>query len=116
MDVTAFRRHVEEPKPELFETTLVAASLAGPIVWLTQLTVAFALVGPLCQAQLRWPLHVVTAVGLAVVAAAVVLCWRRRHAEEPVRRIATSGVVLGVFFTLVMAALHLPVVLLHPCL
>jgi hypothetical protein len=115
MDVT-LRRHVEEPKPEVFDKVLVAATLAGPLVWLAQLTVAFALVGPLCQAQLRWPLHVVTATGIAVVALSVALCWRRRDAEEPVRRIATGGVVLGVFFALVMAALHLPVVLLHPCL
>jgi hypothetical protein len=117
MDVK-LRAHVEEPLPELPrpEKLLVIASLAGPTVWLTQLTVAFSLVGPLCQAQLRWPMHLVTLAALVVVVAATAYCWRRRETPgAPHRRIAASGVALGAFFAVLVLALELPTLLLHPC-
>jgi hypothetical protein len=121
MDVSRLAAHVESPKPELRspDKVLVTAALAGPLVWLSQLTVAFALVGPLCQWQQRWPLHVTTAVALALVVAAVVVCWRRARTpgtSDPARRLATAGAALGTFFAVLVVALELPVVLLHPCL
>ena len=119
------------------------ALLLAPLIALSQLSIAYALVSPSCAAQDRTGLHAVAAVSLLVVLAMTLLAWLewRRSGSEPrhgadrreaptlpaVTRadsadvgerpsfVAQIGVVVGALSALVSIALWLPIWLLSPC-
>ena len=117
------------------------ALLLAPLVALSELSIAYALVSPSCASQDRTLLHAVAAVSLFLVLAMTVLAWREWHtdgsgngldarqrvtlptvtradsaeaAERP-RFVAQIAVVVGALSALVSIALWLPVWVLSPC-
>jgi len=118
------------------------ALLLAPLIALSELSIAYALVSPSCASQDRTGLHAVAAVSLFLALALTVLAWREWHgddlptaaadgphglaaptvtradsadaAERP-RFVAQIGVVVGALSTLVSIALWLPVWVLSPC-
>jgi len=119
------------------------ALLLAPLIALSELSIAYALVSPSCASQDRTSLHAVAAVSLLLALALTVLAWRewqgddlprapaadprQRHAAPTVTRadsadaaerprfVAQIGVVVGALSTLVSIALWLPVWVLSPC-
>ena len=55
---------------------LWAGLLAGPIAWLSILEIKFIIVPWACAANLKWPLYIVTLLGLAVTAGGFLLALR----------------------------------------
>jgi hypothetical protein len=115
-----------EPKaPELGrgDRLLLAATLAGPLAWLLQLGIGYALIGPVCARQSRWPLHAVTWAALAAIAVGVMACWRRwtvpngtAPGRSPRRALAAAGVASGLFFAILVLAFAIPLFVLEPCI
>jgi hypothetical protein len=120
------------------------ALLLAPLVALSQLSIAYALVSPACASQDRTGLHAVAALSLLLVLVLTALAWRdwrgpaassREGADAPQRSagvptvtradsadaterpqfIAQIAVVVGAISTLVSVALWLPVWVLSPC-
>ena len=117
------------------------ALLLAPLVALSELSIAYALVSPSCASQDRTLLHAVAAVSLLLVLAMTVLAWREWNAggsgdgldarqrvtlptvtradsadaDERPRFVAQIAVVVGALSTLVSIALWLPVWVLSPC-
>ena len=119
------------------------ALLLAPLIALSELSIAYALVSPSCASQDRTLLHAVAAVSLFLVLAMTVLAWREwqgvdaipvqgvgaphasaaptvtradcADAAERPRFVAQMAVVVGALSTLVSIALWLPVWLLSPC-
>jgi hypothetical protein len=67
------------------------ALLLAPLIALSELSIAYALVSPSCASQDRTLLHAVAAVSLFLVLAMTVLAWREWHGDGDV-----SGVGVGV--------------------
>jgi uncharacterized membrane protein YhaH (DUF805 family) len=90
--------------------------LSGPIVWFAVLEIKFILVPWTCAADAKWPLYLVSACALALIAASEVLSvrnWRETGRGEPDERhgviprsrfLAASGMILSGFFFLVIIA------------
>ena len=118
------------------------ALLLAPLIALSELSIAYALVSPACASQDRTLLHAVAAVSLFLVLAMTVLAWREWHADgladhradagasvavptvtradsaDPAERprfVAQMAVVVGALSTLVSIALWFPVWVLSPC-
>ena len=119
------------------------ALLLAPLIALSELSIAYALVSPSCASQDRTLLHAVAAVSLFLVLAMTVLAWREwrgdvdgsgvgvdalprvavpgvtradsADAAERPRFVAQMAVVVGALSTLVSVALWLPVWVLSPC-
>ena len=119
------------------------ALLLAPLISLSQLSIAYALVSPACASQDRSSLHAVGAVSLLLVLLLTALAWRdwrgpaaagrsdadprlapalptvtradSADAAERPRFIAQIAVVVGAISTLVSIALWLPVWMLSPC-
>jgi len=119
------------------------ALLLAPLIALSELSIAYALVSPSCASQDRTSLHAVAAVSVFLALALTVLAWREWHgddlprapaadarqglaaptvtradsadaAERP-RFVAQIAVVVGALSALVSIALWLPVWVLSPC-
>jgi len=119
------------------------ALLLAPLIALSELSIAYALVSPSCASQDRTLLHAVAAASLFLVLAMTALAWREWHgdgvsssdgldarqtaavptvtradsadaAERP-RFVAQIAVVVGALSTLVSIARWLPVWVLSPC-
>jgi hypothetical protein len=106
---------------------LLTGLLAGPLAWLLDLEVSYALASQACpDDHLSW-LRLVPAAALALVAAGLVsagVCFRRlrTHADEEGGRpddrayfMAVSGLVMSALFALVILAGAIPRFLLGPC-
>ena len=61
-----------------------ASIIVAPLVFLTNLSLVYALVPLACQSQQTWPLHLSNAVSLVFAIIASLLAWRAmRRAEAP---------------------------------
>jgi hypothetical protein len=108
-------------------TMLVAGVLLGPLAWLLDLQVSYALVKWACRADARSVLGVTAAGSLTLVTAGAWLswrCWRRLRAEASpeggglVDRsyfLALAGLGLNGLFALLVFASLVPRYVLSPC-
>jgi hypothetical protein len=102
--------------------------LGGPISWLTQFQLRYALVPWVCSSQNLFALHITSLVFLLLTIAGGLVCWRdwrRRGAKWPCE--LESGPaqrdlflsLLGMFstglFSLLIIAQAIPAFLLDPC-
>ena len=64
-----------------------ASIIVAPVVFLTNLSLIYALVPVACQTQHAWPLHVSNAISLAFAILASLLAWRamRKTDEHQLR-------------------------------
>ena len=91
-----------------------AVTLAGALAWFASLCISFAAVPPACADRSNMLLMLIPAVAIGISALAAALSWRRWReqggdfpAEEAVaghRALASGGVLLNVFFILVLIA------------
>lgn len=106
--------------------------LAGPVVWLSLLQTNYVLAYAACEARQTWFMHLATAVGVVLVAAAGFGAWRaadgsimtaekRTHPlsddthRQRTRWMGLSGVVLSGWFILVILAMEIPIIVLREC-
>jgi hypothetical protein len=106
---------------------LIAAWLAPPLIWLAQLQLAYALVGPACTAQHRMPMYAASVVAALLAAAVGAAVWRewRRHgsalgeARTAPRRsssfVALVGVLVSAQFLLIIVLQAIAMTMLSPC-
>jgi len=109
---------------------LVIGVLAGPAVWATLLEVNYALSYVACETRHSWMLYLPAAVGIALIGLAALNVWRaapggteedeasidpRRTAVGRARFMVIFALAFCAFFTLVILATEIPVVVLHPC-
>ena len=104
--------------------------LAGPVVWAALLETNYALSYVACEQRHTWMLHLSTAVAILLIALAAL--WLARAAPPPgeesepsidprdtavlrARFMVAGGLALCVWFTLVILATEIPVIVLHPC-
>jgi hypothetical protein len=107
--------------------TLLGATALAPLAWVVHIALLPPLVPYACDRGSLWPLHLATAVLLAVAALGVVAAHRARRqarADERGRThddtgrgatFATVGVVVSWLFTALIVAEHLPVFVIDAC-
>ena len=106
-----------------------AATLGGPLVWLAQFELNYALVPRMCAAGTTLPLHLVFVGSLLLVAGAGLLAWRTWRtagAEWPgsaeggpvgrSRLLGALGLMTSALVFLVILAQWIPAFLVDPCL
>lgn len=117
----ALRPSIHEPRQLLL---LWSGMLAGPLAWLAQLALNYALTDWTCRSGHRWALDVTFAVTLAMTAAGALAAWtmRRPDAEDFAPRVgarqaflAWCGLGLCGLFALAIAATMIPRLYLSPC-
>jgi hypothetical protein len=114
-------------------TTLWIGVLAGPLCWSALLETNYVLSYVACEQRQTWMLHVAAALALMLVAGAAALTWRaaphglsyereRAGSTDPVdtaiiraQFMAIGGLALCAWFTLVIIAMEIPVLVLKPC-
>ena len=104
--------------------------LAGPLMWATLLETNYALSYVACEQKHEWMLYVSAAAAIGVIALAALGLWRARPAglddSEPStdpretavtrsRFMVIGGLAFCAWFTLVILATEIPVVVLKPC-
>ena len=101
--------------------------LAGPVAWLLQFQIKYALVPWACASGHVFVLHLVTFGGLAIAAAGGFVAWRewqRSGREWPKttggpqmrsRFMAVLGLLISVLFFIVILAQGIPIFVLNPC-
>jgi len=106
---------------------LVGGFLAGPTAWGLNLMVNYSLVKPACSAGSPWVLTVVSVVALVTTCAGALVsrrCWLRlrdggnAQGGRTIDRsyfIALAGMVLNVFFVLLIAISIVPHYVVSPC-
>jgi hypothetical protein len=106
---------------------LLGGFLAGPTAWGVNLMVNYSLVKPACSAGSSLILTVVSLLAIAATSGGALVswhCWRRlRHGGtteggQVVDRsyfIAVMGMVLNLFFVLLLVVSTVPHVVLSPC-
>ncbi len=117
-----------ESGPRLAALTL--GVVAGPAVWAMLLEVNYVLSYVACETRHTWMLYLPAAVGIAVIGFAALNVWRaappageedepsidpRRTALIRARFMEIFALAFCAFFTLVILATEIPVVVLHPC-
>ena len=117
-----------EPAARLL--ALWAGILAGPLAWAALLQTNYVLSYVACEQHHKGVLHLATAIALGVVGAAAFAAWRAAPAlgdEEHVggdpadtsllrrRFMALAGLALCAWFTIVILATEIPVLVQHPC-
>ncbi len=112
-----------------FETTdrwLLLLMLTPPSVWLTHLSVSYALVPQSCVWSSKALLHMLTVIAFLITASSAFMSWRElgrigaegsmSHPHEPRRRfMAVLGVVFGIVFTMLVVANQIPNFILRSC-
>ena len=121
------RHEWHDPRRQL---ALWAGLLAGPVVWSALLGLNYMLSYVACETRQTWPLHLATAVAVAVVAAAGWMAWRGGPAENDQRRsppvtratsesrarwMSIAGVLTSAWFILVILAMEIPILVLRTC-
>jgi hypothetical protein len=109
---------------------LVGGVLAGPITWATLLEVNYVLSYVACEQKTKWMLHLATAVAVLIVLGAGTLAWLARPdlgdestpSVDPAatsllvaRFMAISALALCAWFTVVILATEIPVLVLGAC-
>jgi hypothetical protein len=106
---------------------LIAAVLIGPLSWLFDLQTSYSLVKWTCSENRRWILIAVSCASLTTVAVGTALSWmcfarlRARANEAGSDRIdrsyflALSGLMLNLFFGLLILTSLVPRMVLSPC-
>ena len=98
--------------------------LAGPLAWMAQLALNYALTDWTCRSGHRWPLDLAFAVTLAVTEGGALAAWMVRRPSPPDRtdRMAARqvfqawcGLGLCALFALAIAAAMIPRLYLSPC-
>jgi hypothetical protein len=104
--------------------------LAGPLVWLALLETVYVMSYVACERRETWFLHAAVAASMLLVSAAGLIAWRngppedtqargapvtRSTAEIRARWMAMGGVVLSLWFILVIVAMEIPLAVLQPC-
>ena len=101
--------------------------LAGPVAWLLQFEIRYALVPWACATGHLFALHLVTLGGLALAAAGGFIAWRewQRCGKEwpqakggpPMRSrfMAVLGLLTSILFLLAILAQAIPSFILNPC-
>ena len=104
--------------------------LTGPIVWAANLQVNYTLSYVACEQRHEWMLHLTAAVSITLIALAALTLWRARPpgfddgepSAEPAhtaivraRFMVVGGLALCAWFTLVILATDIPVMVLKPC-
>jgi hypothetical protein len=102
--------------------------LAAPAAWAFDLTISYAIVHWTCSSQQTFVLHLITLGALAMTAGGAAASWTAlQHAPDaaaddgprPIDRgrfMAILGLLVSVFFALVMVANAVPRVMLDACL
>ena len=98
-----------------------------PIIFLTLLSVGYALVPWECENQARAPLHIISAIALALSAGGIWAAWREWRelglkrpddkAEKPswLRLLSVVGLMQASIFTLAIGAIWLTQFVIPPC-
>lgn len=109
---------------------LWAGLLAGPFVWAVVLELDYVLSYVACESSPTWHLHAANLGGAALVALAASAAWRagppadedRRTApvgpvtrEIRARWMSVGGLVVSLWFVLVILAMEIPTSVLPPC-
>ncbi len=101
--------------------------LAGPLAWALQLQVNYMLTPSACEAKQEWWLHLVSLSALLLAGLGALTGWRSWRRLGPgsqekgdmrssrARFMALGGVVLSLFFALVIVALEIPNLILVVC-
>jgi hypothetical protein len=104
-----------------------AGNLLAPIAFLLELEIAYMLVPRACRAGTLLPVHLAHAGAFVLALTGVAIAWRqwRRWSddwpeeggspESRSRFMATMALLTSSAFTLVILALWLPSLVLHPC-
>jgi hypothetical protein len=107
---------------------LVFAVLGPPVIWAIRIMASYIIVMPMCRAGVIWPLHVITYVSVATIAAAGYAGYRiwtvaGRGSELERDGVVTRGRFLGAlgmitagFFLTVVIAEGLATAFVDPCL
>lgn len=113
--------------------------LAGPLSWSMQLAVAYPLLDWSCRAEHLLPVHLATAIAFVFSAVSAYLSWHNLKLHRTLERInenpnsqkrgsesesempprqfmALAGLMLSLFFLLVIVIQWLPVLLLDACI
>ena len=94
------------------------AIVTPPVIWLALLQTNYVLAYPACEARTNEWLHWAGAIAFAasgVVAAMVWRLHRRIREASPDRFLLDTGLMIAVLFSLVIAAMHVPLFILRPC-
>ena len=109
---------------------LWAGVLTGPIVWLAMLEVNYLLTYVACERSHKWFMHLAVLVALALVWSAGYLSWiygppddpeidtppvTRETSEQRARWMALYGIVSSMWFTIVILANEIPILVLRAC-
>jgi hypothetical protein len=104
--------------------------LAGPVLWAANLEVNYALSYVACEQRHTWMLHLSAIVSVTLIALAALTLWRARPPgfddsgpsvapEETAvlraRFMVIGGLAFCAWFTLVILATDIPVLVLKPC-
>jgi hypothetical protein len=104
--------------------------LAGPVLWFAVLQTNYVMSYVACETRHTWFLHAVNLAAAALVAAAGWVAWNsgpaenaehptapitRETSENRARWMSIGGVLLSVWFVLVILAMEIPVLILSSC-
>jgi amino acid transporter len=126
MRSSTLRRALHDPRRV---AALAIGVLAGPVVWLTLLEVNYVMTYVACEQRHDWMLHLASIVALALVALAGLSAWRARSrgpSEAPTtsqdetselraRFFAYGGALMCAWFSIVIIATEIPVMVYTPC-
>lgn len=110
-----------------FDRRLTLLFVLPPVIWLTHLTVAYSLVPTACVVSNEAALHVVTALALVANLVLTVRSWKHAtvagrgsmdHGEPHdtrIRFMAFGALIYGAFFTMLVAASEVPILMLRSC-
>jgi hypothetical protein len=102
-----------------YNRLLWIANLGAPVIWFVHLSVCFLLVPPSCDHGVRWPLHLASAIALAISISAGLIAAHLLRGLPPandrsswtfarMRFMARLGIGSSLFFSLVIVASSLP--------
>ena len=104
---------------------LWASLAAGPLAWAALLQTNYLLSYVACEQRHSWTLYLSAGVALALVGLGALAAWAAAPplngalttatAETRARFMAVGGLVLCVWFAVVIVATEIPVLVLHPC-
>lgn len=104
------------------------ALFVPPLVFLTLLSLNYAMESPSCEYQMRWPMHVTAAIALAIALGGVALAWRgwqgvggglagdSPDAEERRRFTAVMALMLSSLSSLAIVMLWVVQIIMPPCI
>ena len=113
--------------PPVSDTALWTSVVIGPVMFLLNLQVNYAMVDWACNTGHGWALHVVHLVSLLVIAGGMLLAvvlWRRTGSGWPdanagsvsrSRLLAVMGALGCLLFAVSLVAHWIPVIILGPC-